>query len=102
MVVVQNATKIIIDMIRTDAMNKKYGMLNLDELKIENKEILDEAIKLSDELLKETIQMLEEHRDMHQAIVDVLLEKETISGELLDEIYKKYTNKEVETISKED
>lgn len=99
---VQNATKIIMDMIRTDAMNKKYGMLNLDELKIENKEILDEAIKLSDELLKETIQMLEEHRDMHQAIVDVLLEKETISGELLDEIYKKYTNKEVETISKED
>lgn len=99
---VQNATKIIMDMIRTDAMNKKYGMLNLDELKIENKEILDEAIKLSDELLKETIKMLEEHRDMHQAIVDVLLEKETISGELLDEIYKKYINEGVKTISQED
>ena len=99
---VQNATKIIMDMIRTDAMNKKYGMLNLDELKIENKEILDEAIKLSDELLKETIKMLEEHRDMHQAIVDVLLEKETISGELLDEIYKKYINEGVKTISQKD
>lgn len=99
---VQNATKIIMDMIRIDAMNKKYGMLNLDELKIENKEILDEAIKLSDELLKETIKMLEEHRDMHQAIVDVLLEKETISGELLDEIYKKYINEGVKTISQED
>lgn len=95
---VQNATKIIMDMIRTDAMNKKYGMLNLDELKIENKEILDEAIKLSNELLKETIQMLEEHRDMHQEIVDILLEKETISGETLDKIYKKYMGLEYQTI----
>ena len=67
--------------------------MNLNELQIDNKVILEEAIKISNELKNDALRMLEEHRDMHQAIVDVLLEKETISGEELDEIYKTYMDK---------
>ena len=36
------------------------------------------------------MEMLEEYKDMHQEIVKCLLEKETIDGDELDEIYKKY------------
>ena len=34
--------------------------------------------------------MLKEHKDMHKEIVDILLEKETISGKELDAIYNKH------------
>lgn len=90
---IKQATATIYQMISLYGMTENYGMLNLDELQIDNKVILDEAIKISNELKNDALRMLEEHRDMHQAIVDVLLEKETISGEELDEIYKKYVDK---------
>lgn len=95
---IQQATSTIKNMISTYGMSNDYGMLNLNELNVDSKVILNEAIKMSKKLMNEALEMLEEHRDMHQAIVDVLLEKETISGEELDEIYQKYvTEKKAET-----
>ena len=93
---IEQATSIIYQMISLYGMTDNYGMLNLNELKIDNKVILDEAIKLSKQLMEESLTMLKEHQDMHQAIVDVLLEKETISGDELDEIYNQFMNKEIE------
>lgn len=90
---IKQATSTIYQMISLYGMTENYGMLNLNELQIDNKVILEEAIKISNELKNDALRMLEEHRDMHQAIVDVLLEKETISGEELDEIYKTYMDK---------
>lgn len=87
---IKQATNVIYQMITMYGMDEKYGLLNLNDMKIDNKTILEEAIKLSKNLEKEAMNMLIEHKDMHQAIVKVLLEKETIDGNELDEIYKKY------------
>lgn len=87
---IKQATNVIYEMITMYGMDKKYGLLNLNDMKIDNKMILDEAITLSKKLEKETFDLLNQYKDMHKAIVDVLLEKETIDGNELDEIYQKY------------
>ncbi len=87
---IKQATSTIYNMISMYGMTEEYGMLNLNELNIDNKEILQKAVQMSKELMNETLEMLKENREMHQAIVNVLLEKETISGKELDEIYNKY------------
>jgi ATP-dependent Zn protease len=58
---------------------------------------LVEAVELAKELYDETLAMLKEHKEFHQAIVDVLLEKETISGDELDALYRKFVTREVDT-----
>lgn len=90
---IQAATALIRDMIATYGMNEKYGMLNLNTLNADDKLILDEAIKLSQELEQETLSMLVENKEFHQAIVDVLMEKETISGEELEDLYQQFSQK---------
>lgn len=87
---IKQATNIIHEMITTYGMTDKYGMLNLTDLHIDNRTILEEAMKLSKELQDETMEMLIKYKDMHQEIVNRLLEKETIDGNELDEIYHKY------------
>lgn len=93
---IKQATSTIYNMISMYGMTEEYGMLNLNELNIDNKEILQKAVEMSKELMNETLEMLKENREMHQAVVDVLLEKETISGKELDEIYKRFTNSNVQ------
>ena len=87
---IESATSTIYQMISVYGMTDDFGMLNLNNLKIDNDKILDKAVALSNELKKETLELLKEHKAMHQEIVDVLLEKETISGDELDEIYSRH------------
>lgn len=87
---IKQATGVIHEMITTYGMTDTYGMLNLTDLHIDNRTILEEAMKMSKRFEHETMEMLEEYKDMHQEIVKCLLEKETIDGDELDEIYKKY------------
>lgn len=87
---IKQATSVIHEMITTYGMTNTYGMLNLTDLHIDNRTILEEAMKMSKRFEHETMEMLEEYKDMHQEIVKCLLEKETIDGDELDEIYKKY------------
>lgn len=87
---IKQATSVIHEMITTYGMTDTYGMLNLTDLHIDNRTILEEAMKMSKRFEHETMEMLEEYKNMHQEIVKCLLEKETIDGDELDEIYKKY------------
>jgi cell division protease FtsH len=91
---IKQATELIYAMIAQYGMTEEYGMLNLADLHVDNGKILDKAVALAKELEAETLRLLEEHRDMHQDIVNVLIERETISGDELTEIYKKYFPKE--------
>ena len=72
---IKQATSTIYNMISLYGMTEEYGMLNLNELKIDNKEILKKAVEMSKELMDETLEMLRENREMHQAIVNVLLKR---------------------------
>ena len=84
------ATNLIREMISVYGMNSKYGMLNLDALDVDKELILEEAVRLAQELEVETLKMLADHSDFHQAIVDILMERETISGEELEDLYQNY------------
>lgn len=88
---IKRATELIYAMIAQYGMTEEYGMLNLADLRVDNSKILDKAVDLAKELEAETLTLLEEHRDMHQEIVDILMARETISGDELTEIYNKYT-----------
>ncbi len=88
---IKQATRLIYDMIAQFGMTDEYGMLNLTDLAVDNDKILDRAVALAKQLEEETLAILREHSDMHQAIVNVLIERETISGEELTEIYNQYT-----------
>lgn len=88
---IKRATELIYAMIAQYGMTEEYGMLNLTDLRVDNGKILDKAVNLAKELEAETLALLKEYCDMHQAIVDVLIERETISGDELTEIYNKYT-----------
>lgn len=87
---IKQATELIYAMISHYGMTEEYGMLNLADLHVDNSKILDKAVTLAKELESETLELLKAHRDMHQAIVDVLIERETISGDELTEIYNRY------------
>ena len=86
---IQNATKTIKEMIVNYGMSNKYGMLNLNELGVDDKTILEEAVKLSDILYKDTLELLRENENTLEKIANLLLEKETISQDELDKIIYK-------------
>ena len=88
---IKHATELIYAMIAHYGMTEEYGMLNLADLHVDNSKILAQAVAMAQQLEKETLEMLQKHRDMHQEIVDVLIERETISGDELTEIYNKHT-----------
>ena len=88
---IKHATELIYAMIAHYGMTEEYGMLNLADLHVDNSKILAQAVAMAQQLEKETLDILRANRDMHQEIVDVLIERETISGDELTEIYNKYT-----------
>lgn len=85
---IKQATRIIHEMISAYGMTETYGMLNLELLGIDNKVILDEAIKMATELEQKTLDLLSDNYATLEAIANVLLEKETINAEQLDKIIK--------------
>ena len=83
---IESATSNIYSMVTQYGMTEKYGMLNLNALHIDNKVILDEVVKLAKELEGKTLSLLKENKETLRDIANALLDKETISGEELDEI----------------
>ncbi|MDF2879697.1 MAG: hypothetical protein K0R54_254 [Clostridiaceae bacterium] len=87
------ATNIIKQMISTYGMNDKFGMLNLTQMSVDNKSVLDEASKLSLELYNETVDLLTKNKHILEKIANVLIEKESLTADELDEII--YKNEKV-------
>lgn len=87
---IKTATSILNDIIRTYGMHDKYGMINLDVLKVDNNEILKEISKLSIKLYDETLQLLTKNKDLLFKIANELINKETLSNEDLKTIVNEY------------
>ena len=87
---IQKATDEIYNMVTTYGMSEKYGLLNLNQLNIDNKEVLNEVISISKRLEQETLSLLTKHKDLLESVANLLLEKETISGEDLDLVFEKF------------
>lgn len=89
---IEHATAIIYDMIARFGMTDTYGMLNLNILNIDNKEILEKATEMAGALEKETYLILNSHFNTLEQIANELLEKETITGEELEHIISSTTS----------
>lgn len=90
---IQHATQTIHQMISYYGMTEKYGMVNLAQLNVDNKVILDEVVAMANRLEKETEQLLIANKHILEKVVEVLLEKETISGTELDAIFNSFEEK---------
>ena len=84
---IRQATNYIIRMINEFGMNDEIGMLNFSNFKASGeKEVLDEAKKLSKKLYDETEKLLLDNYLLLEKIAQELINKETILEDELDEL----------------
>lgn len=86
---IRNATEIIHQMVTQYGMNEDFGLLNLSDLQIDNRIILDRVVDTSKRLEKQTQELLEQHFDALREVAETLIENETITGTELMEIFEK-------------
>lgn len=86
---IKKATGMIRQYISVYGMSDDIGMLNMDVLigrHSADREIIDEAKKLSGRLYQEVLQFLKEHEPELKRIAQTLLEKETLFDKDIDEL----------------
>ena len=97
---IQQATKLIRKYISSFGMDKDFGMLNLEELMGKtlinsmNDEMLKTASELSNRLYKETLDLLNEHKELLKLLAEELLEKETLKSDDINLLIDNYFNKD--------
>lgn len=96
---IKQASQIIKHYISTYGMSEAFGMFSVDVIDSEN-ELLEEAIKLSNELYEETKNYMTEHKELLEHIAELLLEKEIIVEEELDTLISNYQEKNNTTLKK--
>lgn len=74
---IAQATRSIKHMVSVYGMSK-YGLLNLEELKVPASELISEYQTISKRLENECYQLLADHKDMLIKLADTLIEKETL------------------------
>lgn len=85
---IKQATKKIRAMIESYGMTDSFGMLNLNDLDVDGKLVVEEAKKMSKEIYEETLDLLSKNKHLVEAVAKALMEKETIEEKELDEILK--------------
>lgn len=87
------ATHIAKEMVCSYGMSS-LGPMAVDEIYVKHNynTIRTEIKKILDKCYKESIKILDENKDILNHIATVLMEKETINSEELDEIFKMYEN----------
>ena len=85
---IKQATKNIRAMIESYGMTDSFGMLNLNDLDVDGKLVVEEAKKISKEIYEETLDLLSKNKHLVEAVAKALMEKETIEEKELEEILK--------------
>ncbi len=88
---IEKATEIVSAMVKHFGMNKKAGMINYDVLYGSrsagaDNEVVSECRRIMEELYIETRQLLKDHMELLMKITELLLEKETLNEEDLNEL----------------
>lgn len=83
---IKQATQTIQQIVTEFGMSKEYGMLNLNDLNIDSKIILNEVVQTAQRLEQETRDLLTENMDLVEAVANALLERETLYAEDLTAI----------------
>ncbi len=84
---IERATELIYRYFNNYGMSEKYGLVNISM--IEKGKILDDVVAMSKELYELAYNTLLENEDILDDISQALIEKETITGEELDDIINK-------------
>lgn len=88
---IEKATNIIMSMLGCYGMSEKFGLLNLEKMKVLNQEyLLTEAKEVSNRLYKETIDFLNEHYALLKEMSEVLIDKETITEYEVESLINKH------------
>lgn len=85
---IQQATKILYQMVVEQGMSEQQGLVNLNLLQVKPDTYLPEIIAWSQRLEKETLHYLEVNREQLEAVAKTLIEKETLSKTELAELFK--------------
>ena len=83
---IKQATQLLYEMVTEYGMSKRYRMVNLNDLKVDSKTILDEVTEWAKRLEKETYDLLNQNKDLVEAIANALLEHETLYTKDLETI----------------
>lgn len=87
---IKQATELIKGYICDYGMNETYGMLNLNDLNINNEIIIEEATKLSKKLYNEIYELLKSKINLFEIVVEKLLDKETLTGEEIKKLIQNH------------
>ncbi len=85
---IQQATKILYQMVVEQGMSEQQGLVNLNLLQVKPDTYLPEIIAWSQRLEKETLHYLEANREQLEAVAKTLIEKETLLKTELAELFK--------------
>ena len=83
---IKKATNIIQPLITSFGMSDEFGMLNLDQLQVNQTTIIEHEIKLAKEIETMTVEILTANYDKLEAIANSLMENETLYEADLDKI----------------
>lgn len=93
---IEQATNIVVALVKRFGMSNKAGLLNYDILygnsfQSIGADLVDECRRLIDEFYRDVRALLKEHRAKLDNLARALLEKETLSEEEIDEVVKRST-----------
>lgn len=91
---IQQATGLIKQYISHFGMSDEFGMINIEEFSNNNsmissgvsEKVLNYASKMSNDLYEETLEFLNENKNLLEKLANALLEKETLKSSEIDEI----------------
>lgn len=81
------ATDMINRLVTEYGMSSSYGLLNLSEIEIaDKKEIMNEMKRISNSCYEKALDILNNNKLLLEKTANLLIEKETISGDELNEV----------------
>lgn len=86
---IKNATETFVEIIKYYGMTDKFGMINLDIIGYKE-DITEVASEMANELYKKTVTLLKENEGLLKMVAELLLDKETVDEEQLDEVIRLY------------
>lgn len=92
---IAQATRSIKHMVSVYGMSK-YGLLNLEELKVPASELISEYQTISKRLENECFKLLSDHKDMLIKLADTLIEKETLEEAEVLALFAEFDNQRSE------
>lgn len=88
---IKEATKIITNMVSSFGMSS-FGLLDLNGLNVSNESLLKECKAISQEMNRDSYELLRQNQDMLEALASTLIKEETIDDKRMQEILGGFVN----------